>query len=76
MHVYVQVSECQLNTALLYQLYLIPSSPTETLSGLVLVRTQKIYFHKTIDLPCFLFNAAVFVCFGSLFAVHFKMCVD
>ena len=36
-----------------------PSSPTETLSGLLQIKPQDISFSKTIDLPCFLFRAGV-----------------
>ena len=50
--------------------------PTETLSGLIQVIPQEIYFPKTIDLPCFRFRAAVFIRLKSLFAARFKLGSD
>ena len=47
-----------------------PSSPTETLSGLLQIKPQDISFSKTIALPCFPFHAVVFLCRKSLFGVR------
>ena len=38
-----------------------PSFPTETLSGLIQIKSKNISFPKIVDLPCFLFRAAVFI---------------
>ena len=35
---------------------------------------KNISLPKTVDLPCFLFRAAVFIHLESLFAVRFKLC--
>ena len=51
-----------------------PSSPTETLSGLIQVQPKNVSVPKTIDLPCFLFRAAVLIHLKSLFAARFKLC--
>ena len=47
-----------------------PSSLTETLSGLVQVNLKSLLFPQIIDLPCFPFHAAVFICLKSLFAAR------
>ena len=46
-----------------------PSSLTGTLSGLIQVKPQNFSFSKTIDLPCFPFHAAVFLCLKSLLSM-------
>ena len=38
-----------------------PSSLTETLSGLIQIKSKNIYFPKIVDLPCFLFCADVLI---------------
>ena len=43
-----------------------PSSPTETLSGLLQIEPHDISFSKTTDLPCFQFHTVVFLCLKSV----------
>ena len=50
-----------------------PSSPTETLSGLIEMWPKNISFPKTVDLLCFLFRAAVFIHLKSPFAAPFRL---
>ena len=51
--------------------WLPPSSPTETLSGLLQIQFQDISFSKTLDLPCFLLHTiAGQKCDATLHATH------
>ena len=38
------------------------------------MQPKNIYFPKIVDLPCFLFRAAVFIRLKSPFAARFKLC--
>ena len=67
---------CLLCLRSLYTKWPSPSSPTESLSGLIQVKTQNNSFAKTIDLPCFPFHAAVFTRDKSQFAARFKLYVN
>ena len=52
--------------------YTLANTPgTQTL---IQMKPKSIYFPKTVDLPCFLFRAAVFIHLKSLFAACFKLC--
>ena len=46
-----------------------PSTPTKTLSGLLQMKPPDNSFSKTIDLPCFPFNTAIFLCLKSVSVV-------
>ena len=52
-----------------------PFLSDRTLSGLLQIKPEDISFPKTIDLPCFSFHAAVFLCLKSLLFVVHLSCV-
>ena len=60
----------------LYMKWPSPSSPTETLSGLLQVKPQDISFLKTINLLCFPYS--MLPCFhpSQVSGAHFKLCVS
>ena len=51
-----------------------PSSPTETLSGLVQKQPKILSYPKAVDLPYFLVRAAAFIRPKSPVAARFKQC--
>ena len=53
----------------------LPLHPTETLSGLLQIKRQDVYFSGTIDLSYFPFRAGVFLCLKSV-CCPFELCVN
>ena len=53
----------------------VPSVSTCTMViGLFQVQPKNVPFSKTVDVPCLLFHAAVFIHLKSLCDAHFKLC--